>query len=63
VRGLDVTMVWNQPHRPGENPVVERSQGISQRWVEPQTCADASELQHRLDQMDRIQRERLSSDN
>jgi hypothetical protein len=37
--------------------VVERSQGTGKRWGEPNTCADAQELQRRLDDMDRIQRE------
>jgi hypothetical protein len=37
--------------------VVERSQGTGKRWGEPHTCQDPDELQRRLDDMDRIQRE------
>jgi hypothetical protein len=59
--GLGIDLIWNHPHRPKENAVVERSQGISQRWVEPQTCADPQECQQRLDRMDRIQREKYPS--
>jgi hypothetical protein len=59
--GLGIEVLWNHPHRPKENAVVERSQGISQRWTEPHTCADAQECQQRLDRMDRIQREKYPS--
>jgi transposase InsO family protein len=55
--GLGVGMIWNRPRRPQDNGVVERSQGTGKRWVEPQTCRDPHELQQRLDEMDRIQRE------
>ena len=55
--GLGVAMIWNPPRRPQHNGVVERSQGTGKRWGEPPTCADPAELQRRLDQMDRIQRE------
>lgn len=59
--GLQVGMIWNPPRQPRKNAVVERSQGVSQQWVEAQTCADAKELQQRLDRMDRIQREKYPS--
>jgi Homeodomain-like domain len=59
--GLDVALTWNPPRQPKENAVVERSQGVSQQWAEPQTCATAAELQQRLDRMDRIQREAYPS--
>jgi len=55
--GLGVDMIWNPPRRPQDNGVVERSQGTGKRWGEPHTCRDADELQHRLDNLDRIQRE------
>jgi hypothetical protein len=50
-------MHWNTPRSPQENGVVERSQGTSNRWCEPQTCTTADELQARLDRMDRLHRE------
>ena len=37
--------------------MVERSQGTSNRWCEPRTCATAEELQGRLDRMDTLHRE------
>ena len=55
--GLGVGMIWNPPRRPQDNGVVERSQGTGKRWGEPHTCRNPQELQQRLDNMDRIQRE------
>jgi transposase InsO family protein len=55
--GLEVEMLWNPPRRPQDNGVVERSQGTGKRWGEPKTCRDPAEVQRRLDDMDRIQRE------
>jgi hypothetical protein len=54
--GLGVPVWWNDPRRPQQNGVVERSQGTGQRWGEPQTAADAAELQQRLDRADEDQR-------
>lgn len=61
ITGLHVRVVRNPPRQPRRNAVVERSQGVSRQWVEPETCAGAAELQRRLDRMDRIQRERYPS--
>jgi hypothetical protein len=55
--GLQVEMIWNPPRQPQQNGVVERSQGTAKRWAEPKTCTSVRELQQRLDEMDRIQRE------
>jgi transposase InsO family protein len=55
--GLGVDMIWNPARRPQDNGVVERSQGTGKRWGEPETCQDPEELQRRLHEMDRIQRE------
>jgi transposase InsO family protein len=55
--GLGIAMHWNNPRRPQENGVVERSQGTSTRWCEPWTCASPGELQARLERMDRLYRE------
>jgi hypothetical protein len=55
--GLGITMHWNNASRPQENGVVERSQGTSNRWCEPWTCATPEELQRRLERMDRLHRE------
>jgi hypothetical protein len=59
--GLDIAMHWNDPHRPVQNGVVERSQGTSKRWAEPNQCASVAELQQRLTEMDAIQRETYPS--
>jgi hypothetical protein len=55
--GLGIGMHWNNPRRPQENGVVERSQGTSARWCEPWTCRTPAELQARLERMDRLYRE------
>ena len=56
--GLGITVVWNDPCRPQQNGVVERSQGTAKRWAEPQACPTAAHLQARLDADDVLQRER-----
>jgi hypothetical protein len=61
VLGLHVALHWNDPCAPEQNGVVERTQGVSAGWVESQTCADAAELQRRLDENDYIQRARYPS--
>jgi hypothetical protein len=55
--GLGLQPVFNPPRCPQKNGKVERSQGVSARWVEPPTAADAAQLQRRLDEADVIQRE------
>lgn len=55
--GLGIDVVWNPPHQPRRNGVVERFQGVGQCWLEPQSCACAAELQRRANRLDRVQRE------
>lgn len=55
--GLGIGLTWNPPHRPQKNGVVERSQGVGKKWVEPSRCPSLAELQKRLCTMDRVQRE------
>ena len=55
--GLGIGVTWNPPRRPQDNGVVERSQGVAWNWAEPDRCRDAAELQRRLDEEDRVQRE------
>jgi hypothetical protein len=55
--GLGVGLIWNPPRTPRRNGVVERSQDVGQDWAEPTACATAPQLQDRLDEFDRIQRE------
>ena len=55
--GLGVDVIWNKPRCPRMNGVVERSQGVTQQWVEPRTLADPDQLQARLDWAVGIQRD------
>jgi hypothetical protein len=59
--GLGIRMRWNAPYQPQQNGVVESTQGTSQRWAEPATCADLAELGRRLEREDWIQREQYPS--
>jgi hypothetical protein len=43
------------------NGVIERSQGTGKRWAEPGACANAAELQRRLQDIDVIQPEEYPS--
>jgi len=55
--GLEVSVTANPPRRPEDNGVVERSQGVAQAWAEPWLCGSWGELQRRMDELDRWQRE------
>lgn len=55
--GLGVAMHWNHPHRPEENGVIERSQGLAQTWGEPGQCQTVRQFQNRIRREDRLQRE------
>jgi hypothetical protein len=57
VAGLGVGLKFNPPRRPRHNGVVERSHGVSKAWAEVPTCASAEELQARIDDLDKIQRQ------
>ena len=59
--GCGVDVLWNDPGRPQQNGVVERSQGTAKRWAEPGQCDSPDELQRRLGEMDQIQREEYPS--
>src|SRR4051794_36896029 len=55
--GLGVGLIWNPPAQPQCNPKVERCNGLTQQWGEPQTCSSVNQLARVLDQVCRIQRE------
>ena len=55
--GLGVGLVLNPPRRPQHNGVIERYQGVGKSWGEPWTCPSATELQRRLEKLDRWQRD------
>jgi hypothetical protein len=55
--GLGVGVHWNEPRRPQQNGVAERSMGTFKRWSDPRACRDAAEWQGRLDHEERLYRE------
>lgn len=55
--GLGVGLLTNPPRRPQDNGVIERYQGVGKAWGEPHRCGAAAELQRRLDELDRWQRD------
>ncbi len=55
--GLGIEVIWNPPRQPRKNAVVERFQGVGQKWLEPETCSSAATLQARANASDRIQLE------
>jgi hypothetical protein len=56
--GLGVRMHFNDPYCPEQNGVIESTQGVSQRWVEPNSCANFAALCRRIEEEDINQRER-----
>jgi hypothetical protein len=52
-----VGLLRNPPRCPQANGVVERSQGTGKRWAEPRACLTAVELQARVTEEDRLQRQ------
>jgi hypothetical protein len=59
--GLGIEVLWNPPHQPWCNPKVERCNGVTQQWAEPQACADHPTLESRLDWAAGIQRQEYPS--
>ena len=57
VIGLGIDMIWNPPRSPRCNAKVERMQATTARWVEVKTCRTYGQLQQKLEQAARLQRE------
>jgi transposase len=57
--GLGVGLSRNPPARPQANGRLERSNRTARAWVGPQRCLGLAELQRRLDEEDRVQRQVL----
>lgn len=55
--GLGIEVIWNHPHRPQENGVVERGQGVVAQWAEPQRCASVEQLTQHLEWAIHLQRD------
>lgn len=54
--GLGVEVIWNRPRQPTDKAKVERMQGLTARWAEPQQCASLEVLQQHLDAAAELQR-------
>ncbi len=54
--GLGITMHWNDPRRPQQNGVVERSMGTFKNWSDPQTCQSGAQWQEHLDREEQVYR-------
>jgi hypothetical protein len=59
--GLGVSLEWIPPGQPQQNGHVERGNGVTQQWAEPQTCSNRAQLQARLNHECEVQRERYPS--
>src|SRR5262249_869928 len=55
--GLGVALYRKRRRRPQENGTVERSQRTARDWAEPELCDSPEQLQRRLDEEDRVQRD------
>jgi hypothetical protein len=53
----DIDMIWNKPHTPQLNGVVEHMQDTTQRWAEIDKALNINDLQERLDREAIMQRE------
>lgn len=54
---VDVDMIWNRPHHPEQNGRVEKMQDTTQRWAEAGSARDLGDLQEKLSEVLRLQRE------
>jgi len=55
--GLGIAPLWNHPHTPKENALVERFNGLVTPWAEPSRCADLAEFEARMAWVVKVQRE------
>lgn len=56
--GLGVDVLWNRPRQPPDTAKLERMQGLTANWAEPQQCASLEVLQQHLDAAAELQRSR-----
>jgi hypothetical protein len=54
--GLGVKLIFGRPRQSTDNAVVERSHGVLEQWIEPESCADYPCLVERLSYFVDIQR-------
>lgn len=55
--GLGIQPLFGRPRQSTDNAVVERCHGVLEGWVEPHRCAHMGDLEQRLSEYTRIQRE------
>ncbi len=55
--GAGLRVLWIPAGTPQDNGVVERGQGVARDWAEPDRCGSVGELQRRMEEEDRVQRE------
>lgn len=53
----DIDITWNKPYCPQMNNRVEKMQDTTQRWAEVNRCKNLEDLQDKLNQQIKIQRE------
>jgi hypothetical protein len=59
--GLGVGVHWNRPGQSTDNAVVERGHSLGEDWGEPHAHGSAAELERRMAEEDRLQREEYPS--
>jgi hypothetical protein len=59
--GLGVSIEWIPPGQPQQNGHVERGNGVTQQWAEPNACSTRAQLRLRLNKECEVQRERYPS--
>jgi hypothetical protein len=55
--GAGLRVIGIPARAPQDNGVVERGQGVVWNWAEPDRCGSVGELQRRMEEEDRVQRE------
>jgi hypothetical protein len=59
--GLGLKVYFNPAGRPQANGVIERFNGLGQRWAEVQQCSSLAQAQAQLNEVDEIQRQYMPS--
>jgi hypothetical protein len=59
--GLGLRLHFNPACQPQQNGVIERNNGLGQRWAEVRQCHSAAEVQAKLEEVDEVQRAYMPS--
>ena len=57
LKAWGIQPILNRPKQPQDNPHVENNQGTSSRWAEVYQCQSIEQMQQRLDEASRFQRD------